>query len=193
VGRASRPSISWLDGPARTVVDLDAVELASPHRTYALRDQGIGAAVFNLVINGVLAYLMFRSLAAVPLWGAQSIAGDTIGTGFFLPFMTCLIVTPLTWRQVRRGALPAPAWTRIDHPMLARLPQRPATRGALLGLLGAALAAPPALFGLAVMGVAELDFWSFVAFKSVFAAILAAIVSPVIALAALGDTSAPRV
>lgn len=188
-----RPEVDFvLDEPASAVVDVGRVELAPPHRTYALRDQGIGAAVFNLLINGVIAYLMFRSLAAVPLWGAQGIAGDTIGTGFFLPFMTCLIVTPLTWRQVRRGALPAPSWTRVDHPMLARLPSRPAARGALLGLLGAVIAAPPAVLGLVVMGVDELDLWSFVAFKAIFSAILAAMVSPVIALAAIGDTSSSR-
>jgi hypothetical protein len=166
------------------------VELAAAHRTYALRDQGVGAAIVNFLINGAIAWLMFRSLAAVPLWGQQSIAGDTIGTGFFLPFMTCLIVTPLTLRQVRSGTLPEPAWSRLDHPLLARLPRGAAARGALLGAAGALLAAPPVVLALSILGVGELEFWSFIAFKSSFAALLAALVSPLIALAALGDASA---
>jgi hypothetical protein len=37
--------------------------------------------------------------------------------------------------------------------------------------------------------VGELGLWRFIAFKAIFAAILAAIVTPLIALAALGDAS----
>jgi hypothetical protein len=54
---------------------------------------------------------------------------------------------------------------------------------------GAVLAAPPVVFALSALGVGELGFWNFVAFKAMFAAILAALVSPLIALAALGDAS----
>lgn len=165
------------------------MDLAAAHRTYALRDQGIGAAIVNFLINGAIAWLMFRSLAAVPLWGQQSIAGDTIGTGFFLPFITCLIVTPLTLRQVRSGTLPVPAWSRVDHPLLARLPRGAAARGAVLGAIGALLLAPPVVFALSALGVGELELWRFIAFKAIFAAILAALVSPLIALAAIGDAS----
>jgi hypothetical protein len=167
------------------------MELAAAHRTYALRDQGVGAALVNFIINGAIAWVMFRSLAAVPLWGQQSIAGDTIGTGFFLPFITCLIVTPLTLRQVRTGTLPEPAWSRADHPWLARLPRGATSRGAVLGAVGALIAAPPVVLALSALGVGELPLWSFITFKAIFAAILAALVSPLIALAALGD--APRI
>jgi len=165
------------------------MEIASAHRTYALRDNGIGAAIVNFLINGAIAWLMFRTVVSVPLWGQQSIAGDTIGTGFFLPFITCLIVTPLTLRQVQSGNLPRPAWSRIDHPLLARLPSGAAKRGALLGAFGALVAAPPVVLAFLVLGVGELGLWRFIAFKAIFAAILAAIVTPLIALAALGDAS----
>ena len=64
------------------------------HLRFLLLEQGIGSAVVNFLLNGAIAWLVFRGVAQVPLWGQQSIAGDTIGTCFFLPFLTTLIVTP---------------------------------------------------------------------------------------------------
>jgi len=59
-------------------------------RRYLLLEQGVGAAGFNFLLNAAIAWLMFRGADVVPLWGQQSIAGDTIGTSIILPFLTCL-------------------------------------------------------------------------------------------------------
>lgn len=164
--------------------------MSREQRRYVL-EQGIGSGLINVLINAAVAWLLFRSLPNVPLWGLQSIAGDTVGTCFVLPFATCLIVTRLTHREVRRGRFPSPDWRRAAHPALGRLPGATTPRAALLGLLCTLVVAPLALGALAALGIAELGLASFVAFKALFAGALAAVVTPLIAVAALGDTAAP--
>jgi hypothetical protein len=153
-------------------------------RRYVVLEQGVGAAVVNLLINGVIAWAMFRGAATVPMWGEQSIGGDTIGTTFFLPFLTSLIATRIVWAQMRSGRVPALAEI---PPALPRLPRSPAARGAVLGVLGVAVVGVPAAFALSFAGITEMRFWSFVGFKATFAALLGLVVTPVIALYALAS------
>jgi hypothetical protein len=161
--------------------------LSAPHRRYVLIDNGIGSGVFNFVLNGAIAYLMFRSLEDVPLWGQQSIAGDTLGTLFFLPFFTCLIVTRLTQGQLRSGKLPPMMWRRESHPTLGRLPRGTFLRSVVLGIGAVLVAGPLSVWALGAVGIEHMSFWGFVAFKATFAAFLAVIFTPLIALCALGD------
>ena len=55
------------------------------HRRYLLLEQGLGSIVINVVLNAAIAWLLFRGLDVVPLWGNQSIAGDTIATTLIPP------------------------------------------------------------------------------------------------------------
>jgi hypothetical protein len=165
-----------------------ATTLAAEHRRFLLVEQGIGAAVFNLLLNGAIAWLMVRSLRTVPTWGTElSIVGDTIGTAFLLPFFTCLTVTRLARGRVERGRLPALAWRRSSHAVLGRLPSGTLPRALMLGLACAVALGPVAVWTLALLEVREMGAWPFVVFKAAFAAALAALVTPVIALGALGD------
>lgn len=159
------------------------------HRRFLLLEQGVGSALFNFLLNGVIAWLVFGSLERVPLWGEQSIAGDTVGTAFLLPFFTCLIVTRLARGQVRSGKLPPLAWRRAEHAALGLLPHGTFARALVLGVVCVAVAAPPSLWLLGRLGVDDMSSWGFVAFKAGFAAVLAAIVTPLIALCALGDAA----
>jgi hypothetical protein len=161
-------------------------EAMSPeHKRVIFLEHGVGSALFNLVLNGAIAWAVFRGLEQIPLWGQRSIVGDTIGTCFFLPLCTALIVTPLLRRRLHSGELEAlaPAWPgRLG---LARLPSGTLARGAVLGGLCVALAAPVAVLAFRQLGVTGLALWPFVAFKALFAAALAALVTPLIAVAAL--------
>jgi hypothetical protein len=152
------------------------------HLRFLLLEQGIGSAVFNFLLNGAIAFLVFRSLERVPLWGQQSIVGDTIGTCFFLPFFTALIVTPLVRKRVLAGSVAGLAWTRETHPPLGWLPSRTARRGLVLGVVSALLVGPLSIWLLSRHGVTELAFWPFVGFKASFAAALALVITPIIAL-----------
>jgi len=159
--------------------------MSPEHKRFLLLEEGVGSVVVNLILNALIAYLMFRGATTVPLWGDQSIAGDTIGTCFFLPLFTCLIVTRLARQQVHSGRLTALPGTPLG---LQWMPARSFWRGAVLGVICALLVSPPALWALAALGVTQQSFWGFVVFKAMFAAALGAFVTPLIALWAIsGD------
>src|SRR5262245_22662591 len=152
------------------------------HLRFLVLEQGIGSAVFNFLLNGAIAWLLFRHLEQVPLWGQQSIAGDTMATCFFLPFLTTLIVTPLARGRVRAGSLSGLPWSRETHPPLGWLPHGTLKRGLVLGLITTLLIGPLTVVLLQWANVHELSFWKFVWFKAVFAALLALIVTPIISI-----------
>ncbi len=158
--------------------------MSSAQRRY-LVEQGVGAAIFNFALNGVIAWLIFRGQAAIPLWGQQSIAGDTIGTCFFLPFLTCLIVTRVARGHVRAGRVTRLGWTTASHPALGWLPAGTVARAATLAVICMAIPALIVAGALGAAGVAEMRLWPFVLFKALFAALLAAAVTPVIVLWAI--------
>jgi hypothetical protein len=160
------------------------MQLSSTHKRFLLLEQGFGSVVVNLLINGVIAFLLFRGALVVPLWGQQSIAGDTIGTTFLLPLITCLIATPLVRRQVRAGRVAPVAGTPMG---LDWVPGHTFWRGVVLGVIATLLVAPLAIGVLAALGVTQQSFWGFVVFKAVFAAALGAVVTPLIALWAIAS------
>ena len=164
--------------------------MSPAHRRYLILEQGVGAAIFNFVLNGIIAWLMFRTRDRVPLWGQPSIAGDTIGTSLLLPLITTLIVTPVARRQVRAGRFASLGWTRATHPTLGWLPQHTVARAFVLGLVSMTALSPLTLLVLALLHVAHLDLWSFIVFKAGFAAAEALLVTPLIALWAIAEAPA---
>jgi hypothetical protein len=162
--------------------------VSSSQRRFVLIEQGIGSAIFNFGLNAAIAWLMFRGAERVPLWGQQSIMGDTIGTAFFLPLMTCVIVTPLARRRIRDGKVTPLGWNRMSHPMLDWLPRRVGWRGLVLGIAGLFAFTPLAHVGLSALEVSELTVSGFVLFKATFAALAAALVTPLVALWAIAES-----
>ena len=79
--------------------------LSSEHRRFLIVDQVIGAGIINFILNAGIAWAIARALARVPLWGNPSIANDTVATAFLLPFITCVIVTPLIRKKIVAGGL----------------------------------------------------------------------------------------
>lgn len=164
--------------------------MSPEHRRYLLIEQGLGAGLVNLGINAAIAWLLFRGAATVPLWGEQSIGGDTIGTTFFLPLITTLIASRIVRSQARAGRVPWLAWD-AGSPW-RRLPKPLWLRGVVLGLACVTMVGLPASWLLGASGVAEMTFGGFVAFKAIFAALLGVAVTPLIARAALADAGASR-
>jgi hypothetical protein len=144
-------------------------------------------AAINFVLNGAIAFLLFRHVDPVPTWGLQSSAGpDLIGTCFFLPAITCLVVTPLVRRHVRSG-LVEPA-SNSDVPGWLDSLRRPlAVRALLFGLAG--LASVGSLIAAALLwtGTAQVGLTPFLWLKASFAAIFGGVVTPLIAVVALSD------
>ncbi|SRR5579875_515503 len=156
--------------------------LTPEQRRFLLLDNGIGPFFANLVINGTIAWLLFRNAARVPLWGHSSIAGDTIATSFLLPAITCLIVTPIARGRVRSGRLPA----AIDA---ARgwIPRNMCWRAVLIGLVCLLALAPLTISILVALGIGRLTPWQFVYFKATFAAVEGGLVTPFLALWAIAE------
>jgi len=153
-------------------------------RRYLVLEQGIGAGVFNVALNAGIAWAMFRGLETVPLWGQQSIAGDTIGTAFMLPFLTTLIASRVVRGHVRRGRVAAMSWA---DGAARFVPRRLSRRGALLGIVCLVAVALPAAAALGALGVDRMSFGAFITFKALFAGVLATAVTPLVARAALAD------
>ena len=159
--------------------------LSTEHRRFLWIGQSLVPFAINLVLNGGIGWAMFRGAEAIPLWGASSIGGDALGTSFLLPAITCLIVTPLVRSQVRKGAVPAFRGTLAGW---LRPFQRPlGLRACALGLACVALAGGLAIALLCALGVETLGFAPFLGWKALYAGVLAALVTPVIALLALAD------
>ena len=158
--------------------------MSPQHRRYLLLEQGIGAGVFNVLLNAAIAWLMFRGATTVPLWGQPSIGGDTIGTAFVLPLLTTLIASRLVRRHARTGHVPAMAW---PDGALGFMPRGLVVRGAILGVAGIVVAGIPTTLALAAAGVEQMSLGGFVAFKALFAGGLATVVTPVVARLALAD------
>jgi hypothetical protein len=159
--------------------------MSPAHKRFLLLEEAVGSVIVNLIINSAIAFLMFRGASQVPLWGQQSIAGDTVGTTFFLPLFTTLIVTPLARKNVQAGRFEALEWARDVPPALQWLPQGTFARGLVLGFLCMVIVAPLSVGALSALGMTEQSFWSFVTFKALFAAALGAPVTPLIALLAI--------
>ncbi|MBI3785038.1 MAG: hypothetical protein HY270_16735 [Deltaproteobacteria bacterium] len=159
--------------------------MSPAHKRFLLLEEGVGSVVVNLVINAAIAFLMFRGAPTVPLWGQQSVVSDTIGTTFFLPLFTTLIVTSLARRQVSAGRVAPFAGMPLG---LQWMPIHTLWRGVVLGLITAFVIAPPTVAILATLSN-DHSFWGFVAFKAIFAAVLGAFVTPLIALWAIAGAS----
>lgn len=159
------------------------LRLSANQRRYLWLEQGIGSVFVNFALNAAFAWALFRSGAAVPLWGAVSIAGDTIGTCFLLPLLTTLIVSALTRRGLRSGRL-EPLQSSVNGLPFAG---RPLARGVALGVLCVCIVGPLAIAGFFVSNTAELSFEKFLVFKAGFAAVLGLPLTPLVAFAALAD------
>ncbi|HEY6394141.1 MAG TPA: hypothetical protein VIX12_01915 [Candidatus Binataceae bacterium] len=157
--------------------------LTQAQRRYLLVDNGVGAFIINFIIAGVMGWLIFRNSTQVPLWGRSSIAGDTIGTSILLPLITCLIVTPIARSQIRAGRLVSLRGGRASN----WFPRNTFLRGLLIGALSLLALMPITLLGLRVAGVDSMSLRHFLLFKTVFAALEAALVTPFLALLAISS------
>jgi hypothetical protein len=165
------------------------MDLSSRQLQYLLVGHGCVPFAINFALNGATGWLMFRGVDPVPTWGIASSAGpDLIGTCFFLPAITSLIVTPIVRRHARSGLVrrvseaDLPSWMRSFHRALA-------IRAVLFGLACLVVVGTLLAGVLLLAGPAQLGLTPFLWLKASFSALLGALVTPVIALVALADAS----
>jgi hypothetical protein len=153
-------------------------------RTYVLSQTIIGAAV-NFMLNALIGWAAYRSLAHLPVSGSPSIMGDLVVTAFVLPVLVCLIVTPLVRAETRHGKIEP---LERSHGLVPRLlPRGVVVRGILLGVLAGGTIGLLTIGALKALGVGEMSFGEFVIFKAALGGSLAALITPVVVLGALMD------
>lgn len=165
--------------------------LSDAQRTFITKDQTIAPAVFNFVLNAGLGWAVFRHLQEVPLWGDPSISGDIVGTLFFLPFFTCLIVTPLVKRAARAGKVEGLTIAPAEHPLLRLFPRSIWARALVVGLASVVLLGGPLIGLLSVLGVQGWSVGTAITIKGIYAGAIAALVTPYLALYALTRDGEP--
>lgn len=161
---------------------MNALAVPETHRSWLWLGFCAVPAVMNGIINPAVAALQTRGQEVLALWSTSGgFAPDTLGTSFFLPLMTCLIVTPLVRRSVRRGGigrLPLPG--NDSRRSLLR-------RGVRLGLLGMLMFGIPVVAATELLGVTEVARSPFLYWKAASTALLGALVTPWIARLAVSD------
>ena len=114
---------------------------------YLVVGQAIIPFFINVAVNVVLGVLAFAGSETVPTWAAdKGAAADSIGTCFFLPFITCLIATPIVRRHVARGVVDPLSISELPGWMLL-FRRRLLPRAFLFGVAGLLVLAGP-VFGI---------------------------------------------
>ena len=165
------------------------MSLLASQRRYLLVGQALIPAMINIVVCGVIALTDYRNLDSLPVWGfPQSIAMDLIGTSFLLPSITCMIATILIRRDVRRLAV-EPIDPDTEIPVWLRwLPRSLLLRSVLCGMVGGVFVGIPVATILLTLPMNGLSLPAFLAAKLTFVAVYGALVTPLIAIRALGDS-----
>ncbi|MEO0769888.1 MAG: hypothetical protein AAFY72_10720 [Cyanobacteria bacterium J06649_4] len=160
--------------------------LSARHRQFLTIDQCAIPTAINLVANGLICYLLNRSVTLFPLWGASSVAVDLLATAFLLPFLLCVISSKSVAKMATSGKLPP--IPLAQYPLdIFRL--SPLKRGLGLGAAGIIFAGAPILMALSLGGSQGFALMPYVIFKGVWAALVAAVVSPLVGWWALADES----
>jgi hypothetical protein len=171
-------------------------ELLPEHRRWILLNALLIGAVINLLANGGIAWISVIGQHKIPLWSVPlidkpSTITDTVGTLFLLPLITCLLCTTAVWHDVATGRLPPLTGTAGLGKLSAKLPATRLRRGLVLAVLCTAVLAPVSVLVLVALNFAGLSVAQFVLYKAVLGIVLGAIVTPVVAVLAMADSSGP--
>jgi hypothetical protein len=166
------------------------MDLSARHRRFLWLEQGAIPGVFNLVLNAGIAWLLFRSARAIPLWGESSVGVDLLATAFLLPFLTCLIVSALVARDVRSGRVPPLPPAQLPHSRWFL--RSVSARGLALGAACVLFCGIPLVWALSLGRAQPFPVTEFVLFKAVWAGLLALGVTPVVGWWALANASHAR-
>lgn len=155
---------------------------------YLVVGQAIIPFFINVAVNVVLGVLAFSGSETVPTWAIdKGAAADSVGTCFFLPFITCLIATPIVRRHVLRGTVSPVA--KCDLPRWMLFFCRPSfPRAIMFGIAGLMILAGPVFVVYRVLAGETIPTVSFLVIKAVFAGVFGVFVTPLIALVAMTDS-----
>jgi hypothetical protein len=143
-------------------------------------------ALINLVVNWLIARGAVGDRASIPFWGPPlvepSVFWDLVGTLFLLPLVTGGLTTAAVRRDIRRGSL-----SRLGEGFGGGRSDSGWRRGAELGGVAVFSTTPPLLLIFAVLGFPEMSDSTFVAWHTALAIALGLVVTPPLAMLAMGE------
>jgi hypothetical protein len=161
-------------------------------RRYLFVECVIGAAVVNALINGGLGWVATRGYPTFPVWKLPGVAADLLGTAYGVSFGTCIGAALQVKIDRARGRITTPSTVpeRLA-PIISAMPRNLLARAIAVGIASVAVLGPLVALGLYFYGAPAFGRQPFLVLKSAFSAVEGAVVTPVIVLAALLDSTAP--
>lgn len=151
-----------------------------------IRHEVLVGGISNMIFNGLIAWLLLKSVPALAWSGDHSFAVDVIATGLLLPFIVALIVIPLQRGKLNKGKLRAIDLGASSFMQRAadKLPASTFKSALLFGLFGMCVIAPLTLLGFYLLGVEQVSPLHYSIFKGIWAGLMAAVlVVPMVLLA----------
>ncbi|MFY0601610.1 MAG: hypothetical protein JXR03_18195 [Cyclobacteriaceae bacterium] len=162
------------------------MKLSSEQKHFFIKEQGIKPFVTNFFLNGLIAWLVMMKFTKLTLWGDAGFGNDILATGFLLPFLSCVIISPILLNKLRKGKLKMYVEAKNTNGMhLKSMP----FRALWLGVLGLIMASLPVILFFEFLYTHPISLWTYVIFKSIWAGILGGIVTPIIAYWAVAKYS----
>jgi len=147
----------------------------------------VGETVVSVIINSLLslafALAVSHGVSAMRLWGVPGMAFDFVPQVFMITFATTLAVTLATRARLRKSRI-----SPIEGPLpgpLGRAPKVAIIRALVFSTAAVVLIAPLSILVFGALQITALPTLTFVVFKVIYGAILAAMLAPFIARAAL--------
>ncbi len=163
------------------------MNLSQEHRRFILVEQCAIPTTINLLVNGLIAWLINSSLDAVPIWGRGSVSLDLLATSFLLPLIVCLAVSPSVKKKVKSGELSPLSANQL--PIFHWYKKSSLLRALFLGVMGVMFAGIPIIWTLSLGQAQPFPVMSFVIFKGFWAAAIASLITPIVAWWALANAS----
>lgn len=154
---------------------------------YLLIGQAVIPFFINIAVNVVIGTLTFWGQDSVQTWTwDKGAAADSIGTCFFLPFITCLIATPIVRSQSKSGT--APRISAMDVPQWTRLMRGPLIlRATKFGIAGVLLFSPAVYAMYSAFAPDSIETIRFIVMKSIAAGLFGILATPLIAFVGMCD------
>jgi hypothetical protein len=164
-----------------------APALTPDQRRYLLVQSGLGAAIVNAVLNGFIGWVILVGQTEFSVWTVPGVAVDLVATAFGVAFGTVLAAALGVPRDIKRGKITMPHLSPRFLEFLRRFQPNVLKRSIWLGVMSVLIFTPPVLLLCALAGVQVFERGVFVVVKGGFAAAEAALITPLIVLAALLD------
>ena len=157
------------------------MKLTQSHWHFILVKQGLIAVLSNVIINGIIAWLIFKPAKSVSMFGSQSYALDLTATTLLLTFFISFFAYKSTFKEVSEGRLDTLAWDIKKHAnfrfainLFPQFSGQPFLGSIALAVAITLLIAPLVIGVFILLGAHELPLMLYVVFKAFFAGLLAA-------------------